>query len=342
MPMISLALGIVHLAHLAGPVTLTRKFALGEKLSYKFENVMILKQRDYRLETFYPERQGFEYGFTTEVTGLKDGGFCEMLYDRPYMVAITGANAEHEEIRSKINMSLKAKLTLSPINEITAVVDLAGKPAKPKSGKWISPAFVGKKAEISQDMISSMIQDVVRLSAFVGGVDSGLDLAPPLPVDEVNVGDTWKKTISYAPQKVKGAKEGKMSVQRLDYVYTYKGKVQENGKTYERIEGSLNLDTDAVNYFNSFYENASESPLRSVKFKVAAKILFDLDPTTYRTLKTTAHCDSAFQIFIKDIKDQAYEEAKIESDSTLRLASSSSGKTTQTAPVKPKKKSGKG
>jgi hypothetical protein len=194
-------------------------------------------------------------------------------------------------------------LTLSPINDIIDVRDLAKKPPA-KAGWTLSAARTRPQL---QAILGEFMGEVYRLALFTGSFDSALDFSPRLPLDPVMAGDTWKQTVGYQPQKLRGT--DKQAVQRLDYTLTYKGKVNLNGKIFERVEATMNLDTDLADFIHQTFKVDSErTGLEKVPLKLQGKILFDLDPRTGRTVQANAETTGSFSIFAKDEPEAIIDE----------------------------------
>src|SRR5688572_21932653 len=226
------------------PVALSRVFAKGEKSQYEVQSSLQVESRQRGLETWMPEDLDIQYKFTAHVFEMGADGIAKVKYLRPTMTEIQGEtyNSAPKTKVEKVNYDLL--LTLSPINEILDMKDEAKKPAPKKKGGWVVA-----RATPVQDFIGRFISEIYRMSLFIGTLDSSMDFAPRLPFDEVKVGDTWKRTISYQPQKLKG-KEGKQQVQRLDYTFTFKGLTQSQGKQVYRVTADTSLDTDIGAFFN--------------------------------------------------------------------------------------------
>jgi hypothetical protein len=154
---------------------------------------------------------------------------------------------------------------------------------------------------------------------FVGSFDSALDFAPRMSLDDVNVGDTWRKTVGYQPQSLKG-KEGKQAVQRLDYVYTYRGPMVSEGRKIERVDADLDLSTDLAPFVNQAEDaTAEETGLSKLPLKIKAHIAFDLDPVTHRTILAQANTDGGFEIWATDSTDEAIIQQTIKGETAMRL-----------------------
>jgi hypothetical protein len=297
----------------AGPVTLARKYTANEKLAYAVKATLNAEHRGGSLETWIPEDLDITYTFATQTQALKADGIAQILYTRPTFT-ITEGETFTSPPKSKVDkLNQTVQLTMSPINEILDVKDLT--PKKKKTRLDLAPV-PGRQA---MSFLGDFIGEVQRLSLFVGSFDSALDLAPRLPLDEVKVGDTWKRTVSYQPQKLK-SKDNKQVVQRLDYTYTYKGVVASQGKQVQRVEATLEFSNDLAEFFNQTVEMTSEDTgLKKIPLKLSAKILFDLDLKSGKTIFAEANGVGGFQIFTTEDDDQATYEEKYKGRTTLQL-----------------------
>lgn len=309
----------------AKPVTLTHTFTANEKLSYAVEGALTAEQREGSLETWIPEDFNYSYSFTTEVQAMKADGFAQILYSRPTITEVQGETFTSPPKTKVEKIGQKALLTMSPINEIVSVKELSKpKPEKAKpahdggddDSRRLDPLLAGRR---QGDPLGPFIGEIQRLALFIGSMDSSLDFSPKLPLDEVKVGDTWKKTVSYEPQTLKGTKD-KQAVQRLDYTYTYKGLMTSEGRKVNRVEATLDLNTDLATFFNQLAEaSAEETGLKKLPMTLKATIDFDLDPKTGRTLLARAHSEGGYQLFLNDNPDTAIVEQRLKGNTTMRL-----------------------
>jgi len=292
-------------------VTLNRVFKKGELYKYEVHGHIQEEQRQVGLETFLPNDNFIDYNFTLKVINEKADGIVDVIYSRPNMV-ITECETYNSPEKKVKEPGMNAQLTLSPINEILDVVDLdkkkkeeAKKPGtKPGKGKLM---FIGgRPTQDGADIIGQFTQTVFQLALFVGSPDSALDLNPKLPFDEIKVGATWKKTVGYSPQKLSGS--SKSAVQRLDFVYTYKGMVEVDGKKFHRVTASLKLDTDAAEFINqSLGMKPSQSGLEHLNLKLEGGIDFDLRPGTFHTEHALAKTTGGYTLNVSGLKVAAVE-----------------------------------
>ncbi|CAN5414799.1 hypothetical protein BH11ARM2_BH11ARM2_15240 [soil metagenome] len=299
------------------PIELTRKYTVGEKLTYRVEAQLTAEQRAGSLQTWIPEDLNLSYAFTTTVKSVNPAGIALMEYRRPNFVVTEGETFEKPP-QTKVEKDPDTiSLRLSPINEIIdfKVIKAPKKPVKKGKANWMTPD--GRV----QGGVGDFIGEIQRLALFVGSLSSALDFNPKFPLEEVNVGDTWQRTVSYQPQKLKG-KSGKQAVQRLDLTYTYEGDKTVNGKKIRRISAKTALDTDLAEFYNQLLEStAAESGLKKMPLKFDATIDFDLDPATGRTLKAVAKSTGSFQLFTTDDADTALVEQRFKGKTIMSLTS---------------------
>jgi hypothetical protein len=299
------------------PVALARHFALGEKLAYTVTASIRAQERHGLMDTFMPDNVDFSYSFTTEVRKLKTDGIVDLMYSRPTFTEEQDEDTDSGPVKKVDPVNMKALLTVSPINQILEAKDLT-----PKSKKSGDDRLAGREKVDSRqlDQFGDFINELHRLALFIGSFDSGMDFNPKLPLDKVSVGDTWKQTVSYQPQKIKGDKEGKQEVERLDYVYTYKGLMTSEGKQVQRVQASLEFSTDLGAFLNQLMEAKPEdSHIKKIPMNFKGTIDFDLDPKTLRTLRADAHSEGGFQIWITDLSDRPVEEQTFKGTTTETL-----------------------
>lgn len=330
---------------------LARTHQLGEKLTYQVKSNMSIQHRVYGRPTWIPEDLDMNYQFTTEVKAIKPEGVVDMLYLRPTMTIITGETFDSPPKKNTEKVNFNLLLTVSPANEILNMKDL-NPPPKPKPGAKSDGALIRATSAgytpAQIPFIGQFIGEVHRLALFAGNLQSALDFSPRLPFDTLKVGDTWKRTVGYSPQKLKG-KDGKTVNQRLDYTFTYKGLVDVNGKKVYRVSGECGLDTDLATYVNELFElKPEDTGLKSIPLKFKANIEFDLDQATRKTLRAVATSEGGFQIILTDLPNEPVEEETFTGQTTLRLVSQTIVKPAAkpaakppAKPAKPTKKPGK-
>lgn len=324
----ALALSVAMAAPQDGKaVTLARVFPKGEKLQYSVTSNLQIETKPYGLQTFMPEEVDMNYKFNTEVRELKNDGIAIVRYTRPTMTQIDGETYNRPPKTTVEKVNFNFDLTMSPINKILEMKDL-NPPKKPKPGgsggggalAHYAMLKVGGKQGSLQAIMGQFISDLYRLALNVGSIDSAMDFSPKLPLDDVKVGDTWKETVSYQPQKLKG-KDGKQAVQRLDYTFTYKGTVTVNGKPFQRVTASLDLNTDLGAFLNQLVDaKPEETHLKSIPIQLKQTIDFDLDPVTKRTVLAVSKSEGGFSINITDLTVPVQEE-RLKGSTIMKLVS---------------------
>lgn len=314
------------------PATLGRVFTPNELLKYSVRSNLQAERRGGSLTTWIPEDFDLNYDFTVQVEAMKADGIAVVRYKRPTMTEIEGESFDSAPKTKVDKVNLDFQLTVSPFNEILDMKDLT--PKKPPTKKGVMAPALGAPQGGLDAFLGQFISEIYRLCLFAGSMDSALDFAPRSTFDNVKVGDTWKRTVGYQPQKLKG-KDGQQAMQRLDYTYTYKGLVNgEKGKVI-RVEGDLDFSTDLAEFVKQITGATSDQiGLEKVPLKLTAKILFDLDPKTRHTIKAEATSDASFQFFEPQKSDPAFEE-RMKGRTSMWLASRTIAKpATTTAPVK--------
>lgn len=305
----------------SAPVNLGRVFTANEKLAYAVRSHLSAERRGRGLQTWLPEDLDLNYDFTTHVQALKADGIAVMRYKRPQMEEIEGETFDSGPKTKIDKVNFDYQLTVSPYNEILEEKDLKPKKTDPKKktkGVVFRPVFGQPQVDLGS-FVGQFVSELYRLSLFAGAMDSALDFAPKTPFDAVKVGDTWKRTVGYQPQKLKG-KGGKQAVQRLDYTYTFKGVADGDSGKVLRVEAKLNFTTDLAEFISQLTDSTPEQTgLKKFPLTMDATILFDLDPKTKHTLKAVATSQAGFQMFANDDPDTAAFEERMKGKTTMRL-----------------------
>jgi hypothetical protein len=303
---------------------LERTFVKGEKATYEIKSTLNSEQRFAGLETWMPADLDMVYRFSYEITAMKADGIAEMRYKRPTMTFIEGETFDAPSKKSVEKANLDFLLTVSPINDILDMKDMAKKPSagggKAGGGKVFSQLRWHRSSE--QDPVGAILDqfigEIFRLAMFVGTLDSSLDFSPKFPYDEVKPGDTWKRTVGYSPQRLQG-KEGKLAVQRLDYTYTYRGLVQSGQARVHRVSAELELKTDLAAFIHQAFDAKPEDTgLKEIPLSFKGTIDFDLDPKTFKTLKADAETVGEFKIVGTSLPNHAALEERFKSRTRLR------------------------
>ena len=304
---------------------LYREFKKGEQHKYEVRSYMIDEIAEYPVITAIPQRIDLNYDFTLKVLDVKNGGFAVAEYRRPTMTQINGETAESAPVRNVEKIDMNFKMDLSPINEITNVEDLpktnsTGKGLPLPGGylvKWeralqqLRATSPEAYANLQALDISQFIGELQRMVLFIGSLDSAIDFNPKLPLDEVEVGDTWKKTVSYQPQS-KSGKKGEIINQRLDMTYKYEGIKVVDGVKVHRITASVDLDTDIAKFFNDLLgASPSQTGLSKMPMKLNSKLEFDLDLKSKATLYAEGNSNASWSIEVPQLPGQAVVSSKM-------------------------------
>lgn len=301
------------------PLELYRSFEKGKTYSYAVRTYLQSETRGGNVNTFIPSGTDINYDFTYKVLDVKSSGIAHVLYQRPNITEISGETADRGPVETKVPLNWKMELDLSPVNAVTGMKDLSqdkrnlGVPVPTQTLYAMSPVA-------RQDFIGNLVGELQRLALFIGSLDSALDFSPKLPLGEVEVGETWRHTMSYQPMEIKGS-GGKFEVQRLDMDLTYKGKTQFEGKTAEYIQGIMKLDSDAAKYINqSMNASANETGLAKLPLQLETTVDFYLDPKGLHTLKATAKTTGGWSIYLTGVP-KAVQEERIKGKANITLKS---------------------
>lgn len=305
-----IALGVI--AQNQNPyVDISRVFTAGEKCEYQLRSRLNLETREIEDAVFYPSSFRIDYDFNYVVKEMKEEGFALVRYHRPSMTLTEGETAESPPVSRVDKVNWVLDLTLSPANEITGMKTV-------ETARAASPFSL--RSAPQQDLINQFTGELQRLALFAGSVDSALDLSPKLPYDEVRVGDTWKRTVGYTPQRLQGS--NRSAVQRLDYEYKYEGLVDVEGVKVHRVTATLKVDTNAAEFINQMYGvPASVTGLEAVNLKLDATITFDLDEKTRHTIRAAAVSTGSYDIRLARNPSVPIVEQKLNGRSNLRLVS---------------------
>jgi len=319
------AIGLLSPA-LGAPVKLNRTFIKGEKLRYDVKSTINAEARQLGLETWMPEDFDIQYQFTTEVVEMKADGIADLKYLRPTTTEIAGETAARPPQKKIDKTNLDMLLTVTPVNEILKIKDLAKKdpPAKPAAKpkppvRWIVPETGLPPQDTLSQILGTFVGEIYRLSLFLGPLDSSLDFSPKLPFDEVEVGETWKRTAGYSPQKLQG-KGDKLAVQRMDYTYTYVGVLESQGKTVHRITADIELKTDLAEFVHQTYGVKSDvTGLKEIPLEFKGKLEFDLELKSHRTLRAFGTSEGGYKVMVVQLPNQPVQEEKFKGRTILKL-----------------------
>lgn len=327
-----------------GSIELGRKFVAGEKLTYFTKASFTQEERSGNLQTFIPSDEEFTYRHTLDVQNLKADGIAEVMYTRPSMKITMGDTHESAAKTMEEKLNWKLLMDVSPVNDVLEMKDLTPKkPDSPKKdgGQLRKLTKAGQADGVAIGMLFEFVGEVQRLAFFVGGFDTSLDISPRMPFDEVKVGDTWQRTVSATPQKLKG-KGDKMGVQRLDYTYTYQGvQKSSDGKDIHRIQAKVKMETDMAEFARQLTGSSKAGTmLKTVPLRFEATVNYDLDLKTMHLLKASAESKGDFAIEVKGAP-QPILENRFKGRTVVKLEKwEKPGHKPATAPKKPGGKGG--
>ncbi|HLK17183.1 MAG TPA: hypothetical protein VKT78_20435 [Fimbriimonadaceae bacterium] len=314
---------LLALAHAPGDaVMLKHTFIKGIKSEYSVDANLQVEARGGELATFLPEELELKYTFFTNCLDVSNS-IATVRYARPSITEIGGATPDSDPVPKTEKLDQVMTMQVSPINEVLDYKDLTPKKKKPAGDTTSELLFTNGSAAARQsvhDFILPFIEDLERLSVYAGPIEASVDLEPRLNLDAVKVGDTWKRTVGYQPQKLTN-KAGKTVVQRLDLTYTYIGLVESRGKKVQRVHADLKLDTDLGKYVNDLFNAKPENTgLKSIPTKMTIGMDFDLDPTTLQTIYAAVKSEGSFKIF-GTFSPGAAVEQNIRGTSVMKLVS---------------------
>ncbi|MCU0317381.1 MAG: hypothetical protein MUC92_12385 [Fimbriimonadaceae bacterium] len=327
-------------------VDINRQFTVGQRLNYQVRSSLLLEIQEYGRPFFQPVDQEVNYDFYQAVTGIDEAGFAKLEYSRTMFEFVMGESSLGPRASTKENPKDRFELRLSRVNAITDFKQIqAPKPASGRSGgamellqriqlsRALARAGATPEMQVSvPPFLLNFANDMRRLALFVGSFESSMDFAPMLPLRSPRLGETWRQTVSSAPQQLRG--KNQQAVQRVDVTYKYDGLVTENGQRFHKVTGVYSLDSDAAAYVNQVVgATPAETGLRRMPLKLDGKLTFLLDEKTRHTVRGTAEAKGGWSIIITQL-DQPILEERISGRSTLRLASTG-------APARPGQNTGR-
>jgi len=310
----------------AKEVELVRTFKTGERNSYQVQSLLQIESRERGLETWIPENVEISYGFSYKITEAHLDGFADIVYSRPVTKQTVETISRSEPVVTLDKTSLNFSLRLSPVNEILDLKVLKTPPktkpssSRKKPGQKLNFYSPSPTTRLQSSLNDDLMQELYRLALNVGSLDSALDFSPKLPLEEVKIGDTWQRTVSYQPQKLKDRKDGKNAMQRLDYTFTYLGLVAEKGKSFRKIQAELDLNTDLLQFIvDSFDVDLDELPIKSIPIQMKSSIVFLLDPKTLKTISAKSLSQGSTSTLLKDFPNDPVEETRFKGETNLKL-----------------------
>jgi hypothetical protein len=304
-------------------IKLERVFAKGQSLKYDIKSTINSEHREIGLQTWIPQDLDIQYQFTVQVLELKADGIADLKYLRPTMTEIEGETVDSPPKTKVEKLNTELLLTVSPANEILKLKDVTkkpgAKPAKPPLGFNRHTIMTREGQDALSAILGQFVGEIYRLSLFLGPLDSSLDFAPRLPFDDVKVGDTWKRTVGYSPQKLQGKGE-KLAVQRLDYTYTYKGIVTSQNRQVHRIVADLEVKTDLAEFVHQTFNVKSEiTGLKEIPLHFTGQLEFDLDLKTKHTLRAVGSSNGGFKVIVTQYPNDPVQEENFKGRTILKL-----------------------
>ncbi len=308
-------------------ISLSRKFLANQVLDYSVEGSLTVEQRSGELQTFIPEDITQRYGFTLTIQKPKVDGIVQALYERPNITQVTESAGEAPQT-IKIPLKYKLQMDVSPVNDVLDIVDLTPKDPKKKGSQQRTLRVLQDNLtdNVAAGLLGQFVGEMYRLALFTGNLDSSMDFAPKLPLEKVKVGDTWKRTVGFTPQKNKA--DANQAVQRLDYTFTYKGKMKNSaGKDILRISADFSTKADLAAYAAQLLgEKNASGEIKKLPLELSAAIDFDLDPISHHTLRATAKSQGKFEIYVGSASN-AILQTNLRGRTTLKLNKINSVKT---------------
>lgn len=295
-------------------VTLARIYAVNQKSTYAFSSRLDLESRKYPIETFFPVRYLTNYTFTSDVENLKPDGVADLRFKRPKIKFDQSESPWGAAEKETIEVNENILFTMSRSNQVLTMKDETPPREGKKGGGTFWMRATALPAMLQLEIVGNYVQQIVQLAGFVNFFDRG----PILPARPIAVGETWKETTAYAPITIKaGADKGKNLVARLDYVYTYKGQSEWDGKPVTWIQGRLVQDTDAAAYVAELYGyEPAAFPVTSIKLKLDMTVDYYLDPTNLWPLRVVGKSNGEASITVRRISGPV-EEIRVKGEAYL-------------------------
>lgn len=301
----------------AEPVTLERVFRQGETLTFDFSTRINLDVRDYPLETFIPVNDRVLYTFTLTTERLKPDGVADVRFKRNKVTIRYGERFDEPPKEEKVGRDENFLFTLSRTNQVLSLRDESPKP--PPSGGGLRSAMLRYASPAAAEMAFDIIDDWITQMHQLAGFVNFFDLGPILPAHPVEPGETWKETIGYAPVTVaEGADKGRTLNARIDYVYTFMGEANYQGRPVYHIQGTYKHDTDAAKYIEDLLKEARmASPYKEIRLRMEGKVDYYLEKTTCAVIRINAEAEGYFGLTVNQMPDAPVMEEKIKSSASL-------------------------
>lgn len=310
--MVALALFLLQQA--PPSVSLNHVFEKGTRASFEVRSTLHTESKDRGITTWFPDSAEFRYTFSLDVQDVGAQGVAKIRYRRPNIVKTFAEQFDRPERTEVEKVDDDVMLQISPANEILDASDIKH-PKPPEKANSEIRSWVGSDATSTAAPLN-ILKIFYSLALFTGSLESSIDFNPRLPFDKVKPGDTWKRTATYAPQKLKGGQD--LAVQRLDYTFTYVGVVQSEGKSVDRVTAKLRLETDAAAYLHQVTNmTPAQTRLRSLPVLLDASMEFDLSRANHKTLRASASSKGSFKVFSTDVLDEPVYEERLTGETTL-------------------------
>lgn len=302
---------------------LSRVFTANQRLDYSVEAILDEEFRVGGLETWIPQRNSITYKFSMTVDSIGQDGIAQVRYRNPSIKYMEGETFDEGPKTKVDNVNLDFMYRLSPVNDVLEQKDLRPpKTTTPKKKKKGGALFVNLPQQDDdeggnsiKDYLDGFVADVMQLSLAIG--PQGIDLSPRLPFTATKVGEVWKRTIGFQPQRSGQGK--KMEVRRMDYTYTNRGTKTVDGKEIIRIDADMSLDTDLGAYFHEASGlKSSQTGLSSWPLSAKLHVEYDLDPKTRTTTKAVLTSSGNYSIILTT-SETPYLERKFKGTNTLKL-----------------------
>lgn len=291
-------------------IQLARTFTPGEKLSYVVESTLNIQNRSLGVQTWLPIERRYNYRFSTKTEDSKADGVATVHYLRPTIKEEVGETFESGPQSNVLKLNFDYRITMSSLNEVLGVKDL--KPEMLSYTRW-EPSVPQAQGMLNAYM-KQFTDEIYHLALCSGSFDSAIDFAPKLPINRVKPGDTWRKTVGFSPKA-----DGKGDVQRLDYVYTYKGEVAGKSGPVRRVTATVSMNTDLAPLFHRVSRlTAEKTRIAKLPIQLEQTIDFDLDPKTSRTVYAIAKSTGGFSVNSLD-QQQALQEQKLRGTTIMTL-----------------------
>lgn len=278
--MVTLCLGVV-VAALPEPVDIGRVFTAGERYQYEVRSELTAESRSGNLLTFMPEHREIRYRCTWQVVQMLPDGVARITYQRPTLTETVWE--EDRPLVTTDRLDARLEIDLSPTNDFLSVRNL-------QSARYATRGGLTSDS----DPISGFLTELYRLAMFVGSLDAALDFRPRLPFDPVRIGDRWRRTIGYQPQRLAGTERS--AVQRIDTEYIYEGLQEAEDGFFHRVTSTVRLDTDLAGFFTQMGFQPEAIGVARIPTRLTTQLTFDLDPRTRRTLRARGTSEGGFEI----------------------------------------------